>query len=103
MMADMNDDGLDDVVGFGNDFVKVAISNGTNAFTNLSDWSNKFTVADEWNNVDYKRLVADIDNDGDADIVGFKNDGIYVAISNGADEFIYYGNVAWCIWLRFFS
>ena len=33
------------------------------------------------------RLVADINNDGNADIVGFANDGVTVSLANGTGGF----------------
>jgi hypothetical protein len=34
------------------------------------------------------RLVADINNDGNADIVGFGNDGVTVSLANGTGGFM---------------
>jgi hypothetical protein len=34
------------------------------------------------------RLLADINNDGNADIVGFGNDGVYVSLANGTGGFM---------------
>jgi hypothetical protein len=36
----------------------------------------------------YPRKLADINNDGNADIVGFGSDGVYVSLANGTGGFM---------------
>jgi hypothetical protein len=50
---------------------------------------NTFGVdADGWSSQDiYPRLLADIDNDGKADIVGFGHDGVITSLANGTGGF----------------
>ncbi len=85
MMADVNGDGLSDVVGFYNNGVYVALSKGT-SFTEPSPWSNNFGSDDdagEWDIDEHLRMMADVNEDGLSDVVGFYNDGVYVALSKG--------------------
>ncbi|MBP0018799.1 MAG: pre-peptidase C-terminal domain-containing protein [Cyanobacteria bacterium SBLK] len=83
MMADVNGDGLADVVGFGNAGVWIATSNGT-GFDSGGKWISDFGYdAGGWRNNTHLRMMADINGDGLADVVGFKNYGVWVATSNG--------------------
>jgi len=83
MMADVNGDGLVDVVGFGNDGVDVAISNGT-GFNQPSRWVDGFGYdAGGWTEDKYPRVMADVNGDGLADVVGFGDRGVIIATSNG--------------------
>jgi len=79
-VADVNGDGKGDIIGFGNDDVLVALSNGT-SFSTPSIWRNGFTGWDKNTTV---RTVVDVNGDGKADIVGFGNDHVLVALSNGS-------------------
>ncbi|OYQ43458.1 hypothetical protein CHU94_00040, partial [Rhodoferax sp. TH121] len=83
-VADMNGDGLPDVVGFSSTGVMVAINNGS-AFVNASNWLANFgTSAGGWsdNNL-YPRYVVDVNGDGLPDIVGFSSTGVMVSINTG--------------------
>lgn len=88
-MADVNGDGLADVVGFGADGVWVAISTGS-SFAPKTSWSNVFGFKDYGNaKVDYnsktpRRFLADMNGDGMADVVEFGDDGVWVALSTGS-------------------
>lgn len=68
-LADVDGDGLTDLVGFGGNDVFVATSNGDGTFTSVGVWSNGFAYDDGWRVDRHFRGVADIDGDGDADIV----------------------------------
>ena len=47
--------------------------------------SNTFTVSASWGSFDaVPRLLADVNGDGKADIVGFANNGVVVALSTGS-------------------
>ncbi len=81
-MSDVNGDGKDDIVGFGNNGVSVALSNG-NSFVNAQRWMNDFGYNQGWRNNKGLRYMSDVNGDGKADIVGFGNNGVSVALSNG--------------------
>lgn len=85
MVADVNGDGKDDIVGFGNKATYVALSNGA-GFGAATSWIAGFGVnAGGWTNQNvYPRMLTDMNNDGKADIVGFGSKGVYVALSTGS-------------------
>jgi hypothetical protein len=86
MLADVNGDGKADVVGFGNEGVYVSVSTGS-AFSEPQVWVNTFgnnAEAGAWRNDRHLRTLADMNGDGKADVVGFWDDGVYVAMSTGS-------------------
>ncbi|GBG18942.1 VCBS repeat-containing protein [Nostoc commune NIES-4072] len=84
-LADVNGDGRADIVGFGYDnvFVSLGQSNGTFGPTSVAK-NDDFTVnKGDRNNFDHKpRQLGDVNGDGKADIIGFAQDGTYVALAN---------------------
>jgi V8-like Glu-specific endopeptidase len=83
MMADVNGDNRADVIGFGNEGVYVSISSG-NSFSSPRLWVSYFGYEPgEWEIDKHPRMMADVDNDGRADVVGFGNTGVYVSLSKG--------------------
>lgn len=81
-LADMNGDGLLDVVGFSNAGPRVALNTGA-SFGPLRSWGDGFSQDAGWRVGRHPRVLADVDGDGRADIVGFANDGVHVALSTG--------------------
>ena len=81
-MADVNADGLADVVGFGNSGVYVSLSDGS-GFEDANLWVNDFGYDQGWRIDKGIRVLADVDGDGMADVVGFGNKGVNVALSTG--------------------
>jgi hypothetical protein len=88
-LADLSGTGVLDIVGFGNAGVYVALGWGDGTFQ-----QPKLAIADlgynsGWRVDKHPRLIADITGDGKADIVGFGNAGVYVAVSQGGGAFSY--------------
>ena len=87
-LADLTGDGKADIVGFGDAGVWVALSNGDGTFQ-----APVFEVADfgysagGWNEGRHPRFLADLTGDGKADIVGFGDAGVWVALNNGDGTF----------------
>ncbi len=82
MMADVNGDGLADVVGFGSREVQVALSTGT-GFTAPRKWIGGYGSSSGWQIQKHPRYVLDMNGDGRADILGFSSTGPTVALSTG--------------------
>jgi len=91
MMADVNGDGLLDIVGFGNEGVRVALAVDSVYATDFFNPST-LVIADfgydqGWRVVDHPRMMADINGDGMADIIGFASDGMYFSLALGDGTF----------------
>lgn len=82
VVADVNHDGKDDIVGFGNAATYRALSTGT-AFGAKAQWHWDYCNNNGYNNAQHIRMVADVDGDGDSDIVAFGAGAVYASINNG--------------------
>jgi hypothetical protein len=88
LVADVNGDGRDDIVGFADDGVVVALARFEPgygpAFSEPKLWLDAFGhQAGRWRAGRHVRLLADVDADGMHDIIGFGEDGVSVALSLG--------------------
>ncbi|API86765.1 calcium-binding protein [Francisella uliginis] len=87
-VTDVNNDGMADVVGFGNTHTYIALAKGDGTFGSTKSLSTGFNYQDGWtSNSSYQRLMADIDGDGKSDIIGINSAGdIYTAITAKQDN-----------------
>ena len=86
LIGDLNDDGLDDIVGCNDAGVYTALSDGT-GFTAYHFALAGFGYNQGWRNDKHVRVLADVDGDRYKDIVGFGDAGVYVAFGDGAGGF----------------
>jgi trimeric autotransporter adhesin len=90
-LADVNGDGLADIVGFGKHGVEVALATGGGHFGAASLVLAQFGAeadAGGWTNTQlYPRELADVNGDGMADIIGFGEHGVYVSLATGGGHF----------------
>jgi hypothetical protein len=87
VLADVNHDGLADIVGFGNDGVWTALAKGDGGFAPEKFVLANFGVNQSWDPSKHVRLMADISKDAMADIVGFGNAGVWTALAKGDGGF----------------
>jgi len=85
-LADLTGDGRADIVGFGQDGVFVALSNGDGSFAFTPQLAlDDFGYNQGWRVEAHPRLLADVTGEGRADIVGFGDAGVLVSptLANG--------------------
>ncbi|EJO9866296.1 TPA: RHS repeat-associated core domain-containing protein [Vibrio vulnificus] len=99
MLADVNGDGFNDVVGFAHQGVYVSLSDGK-TFSEPKLWISQFGNNQGWSNTYHIRTVADINGDGMADVVGFSHQGVNIALSTG-NSFVDQGKDS--LWLEGFG
>ena len=78
-LADINGDGNDDIVGFGDQGTYVALGQADRTFTAPERKLDHFGVQQGWRVGQHPRELADVNGDGNDDIVGFGDHGTYVA------------------------
>ncbi|MGX5203042.1 hypothetical protein [Aliikangiella sp. IMCC44632] len=87
LLADINGDKLDDIVGFHDIGVYVSYALGDGAFSELTLGEpaniDSFGIDDGWVVGRNDRLLIDVNNDGMHDIVGFANSIVVVSLANG--------------------
>jgi len=81
--ADVNGDGKQDIVAFGDDGVWLALANGGGGFDTPKLVIPNFGVKQGWDPAKHVRIMADINGDGKADIVAFGDAGVWTALSTG--------------------
>jgi len=92
LLADINNDGNADIVGFGNDGVTVSLANGTGGFmapmfaNGTSFWGAQ---TGGWMSQDaYPRELAGAIGTHVAEIVGFASNGVYVSVADAMGGFL---------------
>jgi hypothetical protein len=88
-LADIEGNHRADIVGFSDSGLWVS-RNNLGTFLNPTPVDSLFwgTITGGWTSQEkYSRFFADIDHDGDADIVGFSANGVYVSSSDGMGGF----------------
>jgi phospholipase C len=86
--VDLTGKGQADLIGFYDDDVYVAINDGTGNFGPfLAANVNNFCYDQGWRVETHPRFLADVTGNGLPDIVGFGNDGVWVALNNGDGTF----------------
>ena len=88
-LADVNGDGMADIVGFGQAGVYVSLATGNGHFAAPTFELAAFGPgAGGWSSDNlYHRELADVNGDGMADIVGFGQAGVYVSLATGNGHF----------------
>ena len=81
--ADVTGDGTADLVGFGDDGVWTSVTGGSGANLVLDG----LCYNQGWRVPLHPRALADLNGDGRADIVGFGDAGVWIALSNGDGTF----------------
>jgi phospholipase C len=87
LMGDITGDGRADIVGFANDGVWTALSNGDGTFAAPRKVLDDLGFAHSWRVANHTRTLADVTGDGRMDIVAFGDAGVWVALSNGDGTF----------------
>src|SRR4026209_261104 len=85
--GDLTGDRRADIVGFGPHGVWVALNNGSAGFQQPQFRAADLGFNDAWRVEKHPRFLADLTGDGRADIVGFGDAGVWVALNNGSDTF----------------
>lgn len=86
-LADINGNGLLDIVGFGDQHVLIAYNNGDGTFQPAKPVLADLCHNNGWRIPEHPRFVADMTGDGKLDLVGFADYGVFVAFNNGDGTF----------------
>src|SRR5690242_1163259 len=83
VLADVTGDGSVDIVGFGPDGCWVGFNRGDGSFTEPKFAEPAFGYNDGWRVEAHPRLAADLTGNGVADLIGFGDAGVWVALNAG--------------------
>jgi hypothetical protein len=83
-LADVNGDGKQDIVGFGDAGVFRALANSDGFFGQATFVVANFGYDSSWRVEKHPRFLADINGDGKQDIVAFGDAGVWTALSTGS-------------------
>ncbi len=86
-LADTDENGLLDIVGFGENQVEVAFNNGDGTFQPSKGVLAEFCYSQTWRVDQHPRFVADLTGNGKPDLVGIADNGVHVAFNNGDGTF----------------
>lgn len=86
-VADITGDGRGDLVGFGDDGVWTALGDGAGSFGSPGFVLADFGSSRGWDPARHVRVVRDLTGDGRADILGFGEDSVWVALASGDGGF----------------
>ena len=85
LLGDMNGDGYDDLVGFAGDGVWVTYwVPGAHLLPRPVHLAADFGYDQGWRVDKHLRYLADVNGDGRKDIVGFKNDGVWLSLATAS-------------------
>ena len=87
LQGDLNKDGIADIVAFGDAGVWTALGTGDGGFAPERFVLANFGANQGWNPADHVRLLGDLNNDGNVDIVGFGHAGVWTALGTGDGGF----------------
>ncbi|KAF8055082.1 Psathyrella Velutina lectin At 1.5a resolution [Lyophyllum atratum] len=86
-LADINGNGLLDIIGFGEDTVWIATNNGDGTFQPVIALSQGLCYNSGWRVENHPRFIVDLTGDGRPDLVGFGDAGVHVAFNSGNGTF----------------
>ncbi|KAH6916149.1 lectin PVL [Coprinopsis sp. MPI-PUGE-AT-0042] len=88
-LADLTGNGLPDIIGFGESHTYIARNKGDGTFHDAQCSPNldEFCFLYGWRVAMHPRHLVDLTGDGRADIIGFKNDGVFVSLNDGQGNF----------------
>lgn len=86
-VADLTGDGRSDIIGFGDAGVWTSRSNGDGTVTGAQFVLANLGYNQGWRVDQHPRFVTDLTGDGKADLIGFGNDGVWIALGDGNGGF----------------